>query len=125
LVDQGGDWTPRTVTYGRRLTQAEKDARAQPDLEYWQALTDEMRRRIADLKAGRDPGPQSEMLQAAWPVSVEEQAEWAAHNALYLERTMGAAEDEFANPEPEPEPVDDDSAGTPETEEAEPVEIHI
>ena len=106
LVDQGGDWTPRTVTYGRRLTQAEKDARAQPDLEYWQALTDEMRRRIADLKAGRDPGPQSEMLQTAWPISVEEQAEWAASNALYLERTMGAAEDEFANPEPEPEPVD-------------------
>ena len=28
LVDQGGDWTPRTVTYGRKLSQAEKDERA-------------------------------------------------------------------------------------------------
>jgi hypothetical protein len=97
------------VTYGRRLTQAEKDARAQPDLEYWQALTDEMRRRIADLKAGRDPGPQSEMLQAAWPVSVEERAEWAASNALALEGMVGEAEDRFAEPEPESEPVDDEA----------------
>ena len=40
---------------------------------------------LADLKAGRDPGPRSEMLQAAWPVSAEERAEWAASNALALE----------------------------------------
>jgi hypothetical protein len=104
LVDQGGDWTPRTVTYGRKLSQAEKDERAQPELEYWLALTDEMRRRLADLKAGRDPGPQSEMLQAAWPVSIEERAEWAASNALALEGMVGEAEDRFAEPDPESKP---------------------
>ena len=104
LVDQGGDWTPRTVTYGRKLSQAEKDERAQPELEYWGALTDEMRSRLADLKAGRDPGPRSEMLQAAWPVSVEERAEWAASNALALEGMVGEAEDRFAEPDPEPDP---------------------
>jgi hypothetical protein len=61
------------------------------------------------------------MLQAAWPVSVEEQAEWAAHNALFLERTMGAAEDEFANPEPESEPVDDEPSSL---DNPSPVDVH-
>ena len=104
LVDQGGDWTPRTVTYGRKLSQAERDARAQPVLDYWQAITDELRCRLADLREGHDPGPQSEMLEAAWAVSVEERAEWAADNAMAMERIVGGAEDEFANPEPESEP---------------------
>ena len=51
LVDQGGDWTPRTVTYGRRLSQAERDARAQPDLDYWDAVGEELAGRLADLRA--------------------------------------------------------------------------
>jgi hypothetical protein len=104
LVDQGGDYTPRSVSVGRKLTQAEKDARAQPALDYWDAVTDELRKRLADLREGRDPGPRSPTLDAAFGVSVEERADWRASNALSLERLVGGAEDEFAEPEPEPEP---------------------
>ena len=53
-----------------------------------------------------DPGPQSEMLDAALSgMSVEERAEWAASNFQFWADQVGAAEDELAEPEPEPEPV--------------------
>ena len=99
LVDQGGDFTPRTVTLGRKLTRAEKDARAQPDLEYWSALNAELQERLAALREGRDPGPRSEMLQAVSTLSVEERAEWAASSFEFWEGRVGEAEDKLAEPE--------------------------
>ena len=112
LVDQGGDWTPRTVTYGRKLSQAEKDARAEPALEYWSALNVELQERLAVLRDGRDPGPRSEMLQATSALSVEERAAWAANSFEFWEGRVGEAEDKFAEPEPESEP-DPGPAGGP------------
>jgi hypothetical protein len=112
------------VTFGRRLSQAEKDERARPRLEYWNGVTEELRARLAELRAGRDPGPRSDRVNAAVDavggVSTEDLAGWAVDNFMALERMVGQAEEDLGAatedpgsdglavdlvPEPEPELV--------------------